>query len=72
MKVSYDKEVDALYIQLSDLVPDGVSEMKDGINLDMTKDNKIVGIEIIEASKKMDISTLFTYTIDQGSEKTSA
>lgn len=72
MKVSYDKDVDALYIQLSDLKPDGVSEMKDGVNLDMTKDNKIVGIEIIDASKKIDLSTIFSYTIDQAGEKNSA
>ena len=72
MKVSYDKKVDALYIQLSDAVPDGVSEVKDGINIDLTKDEKIAGIEILDASKKMDIKTLFTYIIDEESVKDTA
>ena len=32
MKVSYDKEVDALYIELSQQKPDGVIEIEEGIN----------------------------------------
>ena len=72
MKVSYDKKVDALYIQLSEAAPDGVSEVKDGINIDLTKDDKIAGIEILDASKKMDIKTLCTYIIDEDSVKDTA
>lgn len=64
MKVNYDREVDALYIELSNKTPDGVTELSDGINLDTTKDDKIVGIEILEASKRIDIKTILTYTID--------
>ncbi|HQO03708.1 MAG TPA: DUF2283 domain-containing protein, partial [Spirochaetota bacterium] len=54
MKVSYDKEVDAVYIQLSDNAPEGVVEIREGVNLDITNDDQIVGIEIIDASKKID------------------
>ncbi|RUM41135.1 MAG: DUF2283 domain-containing protein, partial [Desulfurobacterium sp.] len=34
MKVYYDKEVDALYIKLSNEKPDGVIEIIEGVNLD--------------------------------------
>ena len=64
MKVSYDSEINALYIQLSTRKPDGVVELSDGINLDTTNDNKIVGIEILNASEKIDIKTILTYTIN--------
>lgn len=64
MIVKYDDEVDALYLQLSDTVPDGVIEISDGVNLDTTTDGKIAGIEILAASQKMDIDTLLTYKLE--------
>jgi hypothetical protein len=33
MKVTYGREVDAIYIGLSDLNPEGVIEMADGLTL---------------------------------------
>ena len=68
MKVYYDKESDALYLKLSEKIPEGVIEISEGVNLDTTADNKIVGIEILDASNKMDISTIFSYSIDIGTE----
>jgi len=63
MKVQYDDEVDAVYIKLGNQKPDGVVEMAEGVNLDTTAENKIVGIEILNASKKMDIKTILTYEL---------
>ncbi len=37
MKIYYDKESDAAYIQLSKKKPDGVVEVSDYINLDTNK-----------------------------------
>ena len=68
MKVYYDKEADALYLKLSDKTPEGVIEISAGVNLDTTADNQIVGIEILDASNKMDISTIFSYSIDVDTE----
>jgi len=65
MKVSYDKEVDAAYIRLSDLKPVGVVEISEGVNLDMTEAGEIVGIEILDASKKFPLESLFHYEFDQ-------
>ncbi len=64
MKVHYDQEVDALYIHLSDSIPDGVVEMKEGVNIDTTEDGRLTGIEILDASKKMNLDTLLSYTIE--------
>jgi uncharacterized protein YuzE len=44
--------------------PDGVVEITDGVNLDTTAENKIVGIEILNASKKSNIKTIPTYELD--------
>lgn len=63
MKVYYDDEVDALYLQFEDTTPDGVTEIAEGINLDMTAENKVVGIEILNASKKLNLNTILSYSL---------
>jgi len=64
MKVYYDDEVDALYLKLGDEIPEGVIEISEGVNLDTTSEDKIVGIEILHASKKMDLKTILSYTLE--------
>jgi len=64
MKVHYDNEVDALYIKLGNQRPDGVAEISEGVNVDTTSENKIVGIEILDASKKMNIKTILSYELE--------
>ena len=64
MKVYYDDEVDALYLKLGDETPDGVIEISDGVNIDTTSENKLVGIEILNASKKIDLKTMLSYSFE--------
>jgi uncharacterized protein YuzE len=65
VKVFYDKQVDAVYIQLNIEKPEGVIEIEEGVNLDILPDGKISGIEILHASKKMDLKTILSYSIDE-------
>lgn len=62
MKVTYDKTGDAAYIYLADeIAPGGVAktypcdplEVNGMINLDFDGEGRIVGIEVIDASKKL-------------------
>lgn len=64
MKVYYDDEVDALYIKLGEEPPEGVIEIAEGVNLDTTSTDKIVGIEILNASRKIDLKTMLSYTLE--------
>ncbi|MCX5899900.1 MAG: DUF2283 domain-containing protein [Proteobacteria bacterium] len=64
MRVHYDNQADAIYIKLGNQKPDGVVEMSDGVNLDTTAENKIVGIEILDASKRLNINTILSYKLD--------
>ena len=63
MRVTYDKEVDAVYIELSNLQLEGVIEVNEGINIDVTSDGKIVGIELLDATKRISNENLLTYQI---------
>ncbi len=47
MKITYDKEVDALYIKLTDKKIIKTEEIEDNINVDIDNENKIVGIEVL-------------------------
>ncbi len=64
MKVHYDEEIDALYLHFGEHKPDGVIEISEGINLDTTADGKLIGIEILKASKKININTILSYTLE--------
>ncbi len=64
MKISYDKEVDAAYISLSDEKPEAAIKIADGVHVDLTSDKRVVGIEILDASKKIPLRTLFTLEFD--------
>ena len=64
MKVHYDEKVDALYLKLGDEQPDGVIEIAEGINIDTTEDGKLSGIEILNASSKININTILSYTLE--------
>lgn len=59
MKVRYDKEVDAAYIQMSGKKPDGAVEIAEGVILHTTDKDEIVAIEILDAAKKFPIKTLY-------------
>ena len=53
MKVTYDPEVDVLRILLSDAPIEESDEDKPGVILDYDKDGNVVGLEILEASKRV-------------------
>ncbi len=53
MRISYDAEVDALYIQLRDLEPGQAEnrELAGGIVADFGPDGLLAGLEILDASR---------------------
>ena len=53
MKITYDKEADALYLYFQEGVFSRTKEVDKGIVLDIGKGNKILGIEILDASKRI-------------------
>ncbi|MDY6987201.1 MAG: DUF2283 domain-containing protein [Thermodesulfobacteriota bacterium] len=60
MKIYYDEKADAAYIRLSEEKPTGVVEVSEGVNLDLTEDGKIAGIEILDAATKIPLQSLFS------------
>jgi uncharacterized protein YuzE len=63
MKVSYDKEADAAYIQLSSKRSQGGVELDEQAILHTTESDEVVGIEILRASERFPVRTLFSYDL---------
>ena len=60
MKISYDTEVDLLYIRFdTEKQKVNTKIINDNIILDLSMDGKLVGIEIIEASQLIKLEQLF-------------
>jgi uncharacterized protein YuzE len=64
LKIEYDKEVDALYIQLREAYIEDNIDIEEGITIDLDEKRHIIGIEILDASKKLSLKDLVNVTIE--------
>ena len=53
MKIEYDAEVDALYIEFRDVHADRNIDIEEGVSIDLDTDGHIVGLEILDASERL-------------------
>jgi len=53
MRFHYDKQEDALYIRFNESSYEKSKEVQDGVVFDYDKKNKLIGIEILDASQKL-------------------
>jgi uncharacterized protein YuzE len=53
MKIQYDPDADALYIQLREAKPVHNIDLEEGVTVDFDKDRHIIGIEILDASERL-------------------
>jgi len=66
MKVYYDPEVDVLRILFSSHPIEESDEDKPGVIIDYDKQGNIVGMEILEASKRMENPRSVEYAVAAG------
>ena len=64
MKIEYDKEADALYIQLREAEVDDNIDVEEGVTVDLDDKRHIVGIEILDVSKTLSLKDLLNVTIE--------
>ena len=63
MKVVYDQEVDVLRIVFSSGVVEESDEDKPGVILDYDGEGNIVGIKVLDASKRMENPRALDYAV---------
>ena len=64
MNIKFDKDMDIVYLRFSDADIVESDEEKPGIIIDYDKNGNVVGIELLEASKKMSKPGSLVYEID--------
>lgn len=64
MKIEYDREADALYIQLREAYVDDNVDIEEGVTIDLDEKRHIVGIEILDVSKKLSLKDIVNITIE--------
>lgn len=63
MKIEYDKEADALYIQLKEAFVEDSIEVENGVVVDVDSERHVIGLEVLNASKRLTLSDLTNISI---------
>ena len=66
MKISYDHEVDALYIRFKETTVT-TKHLEDGIALDYDATDRLAGIEILDAMKRLENPEMFKQVVLEAS-----
>jgi|SRR5215471_16589918 len=64
MKIEYDKEVDALYIRIQEKYVARTQEVAEGVNLDFDADGRLIGLEVVDATKCYSLSDIFNLSTE--------
>lgn len=60
MQIIYNTKSDILYIRLDDIKQDVINQrVSDDVVLDIGKEDKIIGIEILDASSRLNLKSIF-------------
>ncbi len=64
MRIEYSKQVDALYIHLREAPVVESRDVEEGVTLDFDAAGHLVGLEILDASERMGLSSLVNVSIE--------
>jgi uncharacterized protein YuzE len=65
MRISYDPEADALYIELRSVAPaDGV-DLEQGVTADLDGDGHVIGFEVLDASERLGMDALSSVALER-------
>lgn len=64
MKIEYDREADALYIRFKETYVNDNIDIEEGVTVDLDEKGHILGIEILDATKKLSLKDIVNITIE--------
>jgi len=64
MRIEFDQEADALYVQIHEDYVAHVKEIEEGVIVDFDRDRKIIGIEILDVTKRFPLEDLVNLNIE--------
>jgi uncharacterized protein YuzE len=64
MKIEYDKEADAIYIQLKEAYVHDNIDIEEGISVDIDEHGHVIGIEILDVTHRIPVEELTRLTFE--------
>lgn len=64
MRIEYDREADALYIHLREVPVADTTDVEEGVMVDLDAEGHIIGVEILDASKRLSPDDLSKVAIE--------
>jgi uncharacterized protein YuzE len=64
MKIEFDKQADALYIHLQEKTVAKTKEVEEGILLDFDEDNRLIGLEILDVTKRFALADIVNLQVE--------
>jgi len=64
MKIEFDKQADALYIYIQEKKVAKTKEVEDGILIDLDEENKLIGFEVLDVTKRFALSDIANLHIE--------
>ena len=64
MKIEYSKVTDAIYVYFKEDFVERSKEIEDGIVIDFDKNGQLVGIEVLDASKRFSLADIVNVNIE--------
>jgi uncharacterized protein YuzE len=64
MKIEYSKEADAIYVYFKEEFVASSKEIEDGVVIDFDKEGQLIGIEVLDVSKRFTLSDIVNVNIE--------
>lgn len=65
MRITYDPEADALYIELRSGAPADSIDLEDGVTADLDADGHVIGLEVLDVRERLGPDALASVSIEQ-------
>lgn len=65
MRITYDGEADALYVELKVAEPLDSIDLEDGVTADLDGEGHVIGIEVLDAHKRLGREGLAHLTVER-------
>ena len=64
MRIEYDSDIDALYIRMQEKYVDRTVEIEEGLNLDLDKKGRLIGLEVLDVTERCSLADVFNFSTE--------
>ena len=65
MRITYDPEADALYIELRQAMPTDSENIEEGVTANLDPDGHVIGIEVLHVRERLGHNALTSVVLEQ-------